>query len=320
MVNALVIGNATVDEIYSVQSLPKSGDSVLGQLLLSDIGGKGANVATLLARCGLHTQLTTTVGDDDRGRLIRDGLAKESLTDALVVDIEVSPDITTDTSLVYSDSMGNSSIVTTVDAAHSIDWSSAEKSLATLKERDMVFLQANLTEAITRRIVKYAKNSGLTVIFNPSPCASWVTSIVSDVDILFINAKESQFLTGSCNKAAVAALLELGPEFVVLTLGEHGALFGSACSARRENKKIEAKGDTSDVIISLPAVAVDVKDTTGAGDTYLAVAMASASLRGVLLDTIALRHGATAAGITVRSYGTGSAFPTATQLRDILAT
>ena len=322
MVSALVIGNVTVDEIYSVDCLPKSGNSVLGQLLLSDIGGKGANVAMLLARCGVHTQFTALVGDDDRGRLIRDGLANESLAEGLVVDMEVSPNTTTDVSLVYTDSRGDSSIVTTVDAAHSLNWRTAEKSLAKMKKRDMVFLQANLTEALTRRIVQHAKKTGLTVIFNPSPCALWVKSIVEDVDILFLNATESQALTGASNKAAVRALLELGPQYVVLTLGEHGALFGSACSARRGTEKIEAKGDTGDAIISLPAVAVDVdvKDTTGAGDTYLAVAMASARLRGELLDTIALRHGASAAAITVRSHGTRSAFPTATQLGDILDT
>lgn len=320
MVNALVIGNATVDEIYSVESLPTSGDSVLGHLLLSDIGGKGANVATLLARCGLNTRLTAVVGDDDRGRLIRERLASESLTEDLLLDIEVSPKSATDTSLVYSDAMGNSSIVTTVGAAHSLDWPTAEKSLAKLKTRDMVFLQANLTEALTRRIVQHAKNSELTVIFNPSPCASWVKSIVRDVDILFINAKESQALTGTSDKAAVMALLALGPEYVVLTLGEDGAFFGNACCAQKRIRTPEAELDVSDRVVSVPAVAVDVKDTTGAGDTYLAVAMASASLRGVMLDTIALHHGAKAASFTVHSYGTRSAFPTVTQLRDILAT
>ena len=310
MTSALVVGNVTVDEIYSVAAVPKLGESVLGNLRLRDIGGKGANVATLLARCGLPTQLISTVGDDERGCFIKDALAVESLTSGLNTDIAVSATTTTDLSLVYSDSKGGSSIVTTVDAAHNLNWSGVETALMKLQQHDLVFLQANLSEALTRRIVRLSNSSGLTIIFNPSPCTSWVKSIIKEVDILFVNEEESQALTGFSNKAAVIALLEQGLRYVVLTLGEHGALFGSICSTRV---------DSLDSIISVPAVAVNAEDTTGAGDTYLAVAMASASLRGVPLDSTALRHGASAASITVRSHGTQSAFPTVAQLANILA-
>ncbi len=69
----------------------------------------------------------------------------------------------------------------------------------------------------------------------------------------------------------------------------------------------------------MSAVSADVVDTTGAGDTYLGAALASVILRGTWLDTIALRHAAEAAAITVSRYGTRSAFPDESALAGILA-
>nr|VUD35372.1 ribokinase [Raoultella sp. NCTC 9187] len=61
-----------------------------------------------------------------------------------------------------------------------------------------------------------------------------------------------------------------------------------------------------------PAAAAEALDTTGAGDTFLAVMLASALRRGVAPDALALAHASRAAAITVSRRGTFSAFPTAT--------
>jgi ribokinase len=58
-------------------------------------------------------------------------------------------------------------------------------------------------------------------------------------------------------------------------------------------------------------------DTTGAGDCFMATALASAALRAARLDPRALLHAA-AAAITVSRPGTGAAFPTRAELADIL--
>ncbi|HIH6602345.1 TPA: PfkB family carbohydrate kinase, partial [Klebsiella michiganensis] len=60
-------------------------------------------------------------------------------------------------------------------------------------------------------------------------------------------------------------------------------------------------------------------DTTGAGDTFLAVMLASAILRGVAPDALALAHASRAAAITVSRRGTLSAFPDGHELTALLA-
>ncbi|HBW0318761.1 TPA: hypothetical protein MEC08_001129 [Klebsiella pneumoniae] len=69
-----------------------------------------------------------------------------------------------------------------------------------------------------------------------------------------------------------------------------------------------------------PAVPAEALDTTGAGDTFLAVMLASALLRGVAPDALALAHASRAAAITVSRRGTLSAFPGSRELAALLTT
>ncbi|MFK7894145.1 MAG: PfkB family carbohydrate kinase [Granulosicoccus sp.] len=295
--SVLVVGNVTIDELYAVRTLPRPGESITGTLRVNDVGGKGANVATLLSRCGLPTRFTTAVGNDERGAHVQSRLSLESLQ----LDIEVLPSIPTDVSLIFSDEHGENTIVTTTGATHHLQQMRVINALDQLRPKDVLVLQANLTEAMTRFAINHAKRRDLQIVFNPSPFAPWVKQVINGVDILFVNAEESQDLAGSCDEAAVRALLEQGPSQVVVTLGEQGALLGS------------------DTIISVPAVHGEVVDTTGAGDTFLAVAVASACLRGTRLDRVALRHAALAAAGTISNHGTRSAFPSAKELVRILS-
>ena len=69
----------------------------------------------------------------------------------------------------------------------------------------------------------------------------------------------------------------------------------------------------------VPAVPGEAVDTAGAGDTFMAVALASAALRRATVDVRALEHGAAAAALTVSRRGTRSAFPSSGELKAILA-
>ncbi|PVW80913.1 ribokinase, partial [Klebsiella pneumoniae] len=49
-----VTGNITVDETWSIPDIPKKGASIHGVKVSQDIGGKGANQAIILSRCGIE--------------------------------------------------------------------------------------------------------------------------------------------------------------------------------------------------------------------------------------------------------------------------
>ena len=70
-VQVLVVANVSVDETYAVLSTPKPGEPLIGEFRSRDVGGKGANVATILARCGIATRLMAGIGADCQAAIVQ---------------------------------------------------------------------------------------------------------------------------------------------------------------------------------------------------------------------------------------------------------
>jgi ribokinase len=230
----------------------------------------------------------------------------------------------TDISLIYTTAAGDNAIVTTVATTRSLRHEQAAATLDAMVPGDLVVLQGNLSADVTRRIIEAVRQRGLMIALNPSPMSAWCEGLLPMAHIVFVNAGEAMALTGKSGPAAVHSMLAVGPGQVVLTLGADGALLGTR-SAQSVKKGIRRGhiGD-SDIgqhrgrVITVPAAAASTVDTTGAGDTYLAVALASASRRCTGLDERALQAAARAAAITVGRHGTRSAFPSTAELQSIL--
>ncbi len=219
----LVVANVTVDETYAVLSTPKPGESLIGEFRSRDVGGKGANVATVLARCGIATRLMAGIGGDERGEFVRQELSQEGMQSDLVTVLQYP----TDLSLIYTDAQGENSIVTTVAATQGIDCSLARSAMESLKKPGFLVLQGNLNEVTTRRLIDDARSLGISIVLNPSPCRDWHKETLRLADILVLNEGEAETLSGLSDAAAVEYLLRQGPRQVVLTRGGDGAMLGS---------------------------------------------------------------------------------------------
>lgn len=298
-VRAHVIGNVAVDETISVSAMPEAGASILGREETRDLGGKGANQAVVMGRTGLPTTLVSAVGEDFRSQTIRNQLALEPVETKLISLAGRSSDF----SIIFTTPDGENAIVTTTDSAGSLAPEEAIAALKGAKAGDLVVLQGNLSEVTTLGLLQEARRRKLVTAFNPSPLRPYFAAFWPLIDIVFLNRGEAENLTGSSNGAATEWLLRSGVRHVVLTLGGDGALLA------RQNEPIAA----------IPAVPAKAIDTTGAGDTFMAVALASAALRGVELDNRAISHAAAASALTVSRRGTRSAFPTSEEMRAILA-
>ena len=296
---AYVIGNVAVDETISVSTMPEAGASILGREETRDVGGKGANQAVVMARTGLATTLVAAVGEDFRAQTIRDQLAPEPVETKLITLAGRSSDF----SIIFTTPDGENAIITTTDSAGSLTPEEAIAALDCAVAGDLMVLQGNLSEATTRGLLEEARRRGLVTAFNPSPLRPYFGGFWPLIDIAFLNRGEAQNLTGSSDTVAAERLLQSGVRHVVLTLGADGALLASRNAE----------------IATIPAVAATAIDTTGAGDTFMAAALASAALRGVELDTRAISHAAAASALTVSRRGTQSAFPTTDELQAILA-
>lgn len=304
---ALVIANAAVDETYAIEAMPLAGESLVGEFLSRDLGGKGANVATILGRCGVDVTLVAAVGEGERGTFVREALGREPVTLAL----QTLAGRPTDLSLVYRARDGDNAIVTTVATTRALDVPRTLEVMASFGAGDVLVLQGNLLEATTRELVAAAERLGVAVVSNPSPWMPWQRTLTGRARSVFVNEGEARAATGAADEAAVRTLLERGSRDVVLTRGPRGALLGTRDAA--------GGGEARHAIRCVPAAPATIVDTTGAGDTFLAVALASAAVRGGVPDGLALEHAARASAITVARHGTVAAFPTVAELARILA-
>lgn len=282
-----VAGNITVDETWSVTELPQKGASIHGMKISQDIGGKGANQAIVIARCGIDTRLIAATGNDKSGQWIREKILREPL-----VLLPGNPLSThSDTSIILNSSDGDNAIITTTAAADALLIDTALACLKDATSGDILLQQGNFSVEKTRALFSWAKARGLITVFNPSPVNPHFAGLWPLVDIAVVNQLEADLLKPA------------GVKILVVTQGAAGAWLFSG--SRRQ---------------FCPAMPVQATDTTGAGDTFLAVMLASALLRGVEPDRLALQHASAAAAITVSRTGTVNAFPTQDELAALLAT
>ncbi|MCX2945290.1 ribokinase [Rahnella aquatilis] len=281
-----VVGNITVDETWAIADIPAKGSSVHGNKISQDIGGKGANQAILLSRCGINTTLIAAIGNDLNGRWIYEKIHHEPLHHAP----EYLFPCNSDTSLIFNCADGDNAIITTTTAADSLSIEIITRALVRAVPGDILLLQGNFSFEKTRDLLLLGKKRGMTTVFNPSPVRDGFSQLWPWVDIAVLNQPEAEKLqpTGVSN--------------LVITQGARGAMLINASQQQ--------------FCPATPALAVD---TTGAGDTFLAVMLASALLRKTEIDALSLTHASLAAAITVSRPGTCSAFPDVAELKTLLS-
>jgi sugar/nucleoside kinase (ribokinase family) len=127
-------------------------------------------------------------------------------------------------------------------------------------------------------------------------------ALLARVDGLVLNEGEARMLTGQHNLIlAGRKILALGPKFVVVKKGEHGSLL-----VTRPNDPPDRAGPTQNVC-SLPAYpATEVRDPTGAGDSFAGGMMgylASAGQYDFQHLIRAMAYGTVAASFAIEDFG-----------------
>lgn len=292
-----VVGNSAWDNCLPVTRFPVPGETVLAQNVRRSLGGKGANQAIILTRFGVPVQFITALGRDEAGTTMRAALAQESL-EAISV---TSTDSTTDQSWIIVDASGENMIISTHEAINQLESAQIKTVLDTAVAGDFLLLQGNTNPELTQTVLRDGQAQGLRTVFNPAPAHPSATKCFAFCDLVILNQSEAKFLLGTQDAdKALANLVAAGAEAAVLTLGAKGARYA------------DATGNAGLV----PASAVTVVDTTGAGDT-LAAAVIAGLARGLGLPE-ALSMAMNAAAITVARPGTFDAFPNTQEAQDLL--
>lgn len=289
-----VVGSLNVDEVLAMARLPRPGETVLSADARQFVGGKGANQAVAAARLGRQVGIVGLVGDDGGGQLIRRTLREEGIA---LDGLGEVPDVRSGVAYVLVDSAGENSIVVGPGANAKLTAGHVQAARDIVGHAKAVVIQMEIPQDAVAEAIRLAEG---IVILNPSPAQVLPSEILRQVDVLIPNRSELGVLTGQPeprtldDAAALARTLD-GPDVVVVTLGDSGALL--------------VQGDS---VVHVDAPAVDAIDPTGAGDTFCG-ALADALVRGETAET-AVRWAVRASAIAVTALGAQAAMPTREQI------
>jgi ribokinase len=289
-----VIGNAAVDSVIRVERFPRPGETIVALGASEDLGGKGANQATAVARCGAPVRLVAPIGDDALGERIRSSLAREGVE----TDGSTTSPYGTDRCVITVDRHGENTILSLIDAARHFDPITETRIESWISPGDLVIMQGNLQPNVTCACFSLAKSKGATTVLNPSPTYAVEDYDWTLADLVVVNSGEAIELAGGEAEEAARELCKRGAGAVVLTLGADGAAFFSANHTFR---------------VSAPQV--NAIDTVGAGDLFCGVLVAAKALGRGWKD--ALAAATEAASISVTREGVLASFPSRKEIANI---
>jgi ribokinase len=282
----VVVGSINVDLVVAADRLPRPGETVIGAGFARHLGGKGANQAVAAARAGATVTMVGAVGEDADGDESLAALEAEGIDVSRIrrVDaptgvaiIAVAPD--GDNQIVVAP--GANALLSTDDASLP-DLLSGPGVMLTCLEIPMPAVMAS---------VAAAARIGMKAIVNPAPAQALPPELLASAEILTPNAAELLLLTGATDvEGGVSSLLATGARAVVVTLGASGALLAEGRRRR-----------------PIPALPVEVVDTTGAGDTFAGVLAAWLATGQELYEAVNAAN--RAAGLSVTQGGARAGMP-----------
>ena len=278
----VVLGSLNVDHIARVSALPTPGQTVIAKGYARALGGKGFNHAVTAARQGVEVVMVGCVGDDEGGGDLLAALEREGMTTDFVRRHATMP---TGRAHITVDDRGGNQIVVVPGANGGVVFPSAA-----LEGASVLLAQLEVPLAVVAAAMAAARSAGMTTILNPAPARRLNDELLATVDFLVPNETEAEQL-GEVSFTGTA----------IVTQGERGALVLRPGARDRR----------------IPAVTVDVVDTTAAGDAFCGCLAAGLAAGQRLPD--ALRRASAAGAFACTIEGALPSLPYADDIDALLS-
>ncbi len=261
--NITIVGSFAVGLTMRAPKLPIFGETMLGTDFDMGPGGKGSNQAVGTARLGARSTLLAILGTDKLAGIATDLYSTEGVDTALITS---RPERATGVGMIILNDKGENFIILDMGANELMDAASVDAGEARIAGSAVVMSVLEVPTVAAARAMELGRRHGARTILNPAPARALPDSIFAHVDYLTPNESELRILLGlppddpRSSRDLAGELRRRGVGNVVVTLGRSGALVLT---------------DTIDIMV--PAMPVDVVDTTGAGDAFnsgFAVALA----------------------------------------------
>lgn len=278
-----VVGSVNLDLTFSVEALPRPGETVLAGAVVSAPGGKGGNQAVAAARAGASVQIVAAVGDDAAGARLRSHLH----TNGVGVDGVTTVAGPSGSAVIVVDASAENTIVVApgANSALTVDSPTAQDLIA---GSDVVLLQLEIPLETAIAAARSARAGGAVVVVNASPAGAppdQLSVLAGLADIVVVNESE-------------AAQWHWPVRHLVITRGSAGAGYRGATER-----------------FDVPAPTVNAVDSAGAGDVFAGVLAASWTAG----PKSALRRACAAGALATLVPGAGDCAPYAKAIDDAVA-
>ncbi len=285
-----VFGSINVDLVTRVKRIPHPGETLRGSDYALIAGGKGANQALAARRGGAQVRMVGAVGNDSFSPIA----LSELKADGVDLSAIAQRDGTSGLAVITVDEKGENTIVISPGANDAAAASAIPPTA--YAPQDTFLFQMEVPFEETLAAARNAKAAGARTVLSLAPYTPLAAEDMATFDMILVNEHEAADLARHLDIAAEGAeatadaLARRLGRTVIATLGPDGA--------------VAATGDGT---IRVPALSVDVVDTTGAGDTFCGVLAAmldeGADLRA------ALSKAAIAGSLACATLGAQPSFP-----------
>ncbi len=317
MPKALCIGELLIDFVSTTPDVTLAD----AQGFVKAPGGAPANVAVGLAKLGIDAGFIGKVGADPFGDFLTETLQQTNVDTEYLI---AGQDSRTTLAFVATRSDGKKDITFYRHPGADIQLSPDEIDMEYIKSAELfhygsVSLSHSPTREATLTAIQAAKSGGAFISYdpnlrlmlwdNPDDAKYWIWEVMPYADVVKISEEEWEFVTGNLELTpGIEQILELGVKLLVVTLGEQGCYYTNG----------HADG-------YVDGFAVEVVDTLGAGDAFVAAMLSKlmvhpnlSSLQKGQLDTI-MQYANAAGAIATQKVGVIPSLPTHAEIVNFLS-
>lgn len=297
-----LFGSISLDVSTRAETLPRPGETVIGDAYLLSPGGKGANQALAAHRAGAKVRFLAAVGRDAFADAALATLREAGVDLSRVRRSTIAP---TGLASIVVDHKGENQIVVAPGA--NSEMSADDIQSEDLDRWTLLLLQMELRPTETVAAIGKARAAESRILLNFAPARALPESALDAVHILVVNTAEAReiarryALSASETRFLAGAIAERRGGPVVLTDGSAGAYVAES--------RVR--------VTHVPAPSVKAVDTTGAGDAFVGFLAAGVDVGMPLAE--AARRAVVAGALACTAMGAQTAVPTAADVEAFLS-
>lgn len=291
--SVLVVGSFMIDFVVRTSRAPQAGETIVGIDCNKYFGGKGANQAATISNLGTNVYMAGMLGNDNFGLEFYKKMKELNVN---VDNVKFTDKVSSGVGNITIEENGQNRIIIVPGANLEYQVSDLLEIESLIEKVDIVVTQLEMQYDIVKELAKLCHKHNKKFILNPAPARTIDDETLKNVTFITPNETELAILTGKTlnsiddYKEGAKILLSKGVKNVIVTLGDKGVLY--------VNEKEE---------VLIPALKVNVVDTTAAGDSFTGAFAAFLSMNKEIKEALELAN--VVGSLTVQKKGAIPSLP-----------